>query len=54
MIVKGVIQMLEEFLFPWQSYVMIKHPWAMPVFMLILSLILSIITWTRQKYSKDK
>ncbi|MFZ7121601.1 MAG: hypothetical protein ACOWWH_11715 [Eubacteriaceae bacterium] len=46
--------MIEEFLFPWKSYVMIKHPWATPIFMLVLSLLLSIITWIRQENSKDK
>lgn len=43
---------MKELLFPWESYVMIKNPWAMPVFMIVLSLLLSTITWTKNK-SKD-
>lgn len=40
---------VDKFLFPWESHVMKKYPLAMSVFLLVLSIMLSIITWVRQK-----
>lgn len=51
---KGDFIIMKDLLFPWESHVMIKTPWAMPLFMLILSLILSIVTWVRKDNSKNK
>lgn len=36
---------MEQFIFPWDSQVMIHHPLAMPIFMLILSIALSVLSW---------
>lgn len=43
---------MEQFLWPWQSKVIIQYPWALYVFLSFLSIILSIITWMRKKSSK--
>lgn len=40
---------MEKFLFPWESHVMRDYPLAMPIFLLILGIILSTITWFRQR-----
>jgi len=45
---------MKDWLFPWESHIMLTNPLAMPVFMILLSFLLSIITWTRQHKSKDK
>ena len=39
--------MLQEWLFPWESQVMIEHPFAMPLFMGMISILLSILSWIR-------
>lgn len=44
--------MINEWLFPWESHIMLKNPFALPVFMVIFSLLLSIITWISQRNSK--
>ncbi len=36
---------MEKYIFPWDSQVMINYPWVMPVFMLIMGIVLSIISW---------
>lgn len=38
---------MEKYLFPWDSRVMIDHPWAFPVFLFVLSVLLSVISWIR-------
>lgn len=40
---------MDEFLYPWQSHIMKAYPWVMPLFLLILALVLSIVTWIKQK-----
>ncbi|MFE8697144.1 hypothetical protein ACFYKT_12440 [Cytobacillus sp. FJAT-53684] len=45
---------IKEWLFPWESNIMIEHPLAMPVFMVIASFLLSIITWMRQRGSRNR
>jgi hypothetical protein len=44
--------MIKDLLFPWQSHIMLENPMALPVFMVILSFLLSIITWISQRNSK--
>jgi hypothetical protein len=41
--------MMIKFLFPWQNRAMIEYPWALPLFILSLSVILSLITIIREK-----
>ncbi|WP_261798741.1 hypothetical protein [Bacillus tuaregi] len=40
---------MENWLFPWESHVMLSNPIAMPVFMLMVSIVLSIFSWIRQR-----
>jgi hypothetical protein len=40
---------MEKYLFPWKSNVMIHEPWIMPIYLFVLALLLSIITWIREK-----
>jgi len=51
---EGERLMLKEWLFPWESQIMIDHPLAMPVFMGMLSLLLSILSWIRESKCKNK
>lgn len=44
--------MINIWLLPWVSEHMIKKPIAMPVFMVLLSVFLSVITWIRQRDRK--
>ncbi|MBP2240963.1 hypothetical protein J2Z40_001523 [Cytobacillus eiseniae] len=46
--------MIKDWLFPWESHIMINHPLAMPVFMGIASFFLSIVTWTRGNNNQNK
>jgi len=46
--------MMKDWLFPWESHIMMTNPLAMPVFMVMLSLLLSIITWTKQRKTNNK
>lgn len=46
--------MPSEWFFPWESDVMIEHPMAMPIFMGMVSFILSIISWIREGKVKNK
>lgn len=39
---------MEKYLFPWESHVMIHYPWAMPLFLLALGILLSIISWIKR------
>lgn len=48
------MMMIKEWLFPWESHIMISHPLAMPVFMIIASIPLSIVTWVREHRNKSK
>lgn len=45
---------MKEWLFPWHSNVMIEHPFALPIFMFITSLLLSIVTWIMQSRKRHK
>lgn len=38
---------MEKYIFPWDSQVMISYPLAMPIFMIIMSIILSVIGWIK-------
>ncbi len=40
--------MISDWMFPWESPIMVKHPLAMPIFMVILALVMSLITWKRK------
>jgi len=40
---------MDKFLYPWQSHVMQEYPWAMPLFLLTVSLMLSVVTWIKKK-----
>ncbi|WP_332697043.1 hypothetical protein [Halalkalibacter lacteus] len=40
---------MKEILFSWQSQHNIENPWALPTLFGILALLLSMITWVRQK-----
>lgn len=40
---------MEQFLFSWKSHIMIELPWMLPLFMIVLSVMLSAITWTRKR-----
>lgn len=35
--------------FPWHSDMMLKHPWFMQIFLVVLALMFSIITWVKKK-----
>jgi hypothetical protein len=38
---------MEKYIFPWDSQVMTNYPLAMPIFMIIMSIILSVIGWIK-------
>ncbi|SMQ64300.1 hypothetical protein SAMN05444673_0986 [Bacillus sp. OV166] len=38
---------MEKLLWPWQSKVINDYPWVFYIFLISLSIILSIITWVR-------
>ncbi|WP_255351803.1 hypothetical protein [Propionispora sp. 2/2-37] len=40
---------MDKYLFPWQSHIMKEYPWEMPLFMVVLAIMLSVVTWMRQK-----
>jgi hypothetical protein len=40
---------MNEYLWPWQSHVIIKHPWEMSLTFIVLALLLSIISWFKKK-----
>ncbi|MFF2089567.1 hypothetical protein [Paenibacillus sp. NPDC058174] len=44
---------MRDYIWPWQSNVMLKHPWALPILFLILSVILSFVTWSRSKHASQ-
>lgn len=46
--------MIKAWLFPWEADIMMNYPLAMPVFMVIASILLSIFTWIRQEKLKNK
>ncbi|MDF2504309.1 hypothetical protein [Clostridium sp.] len=45
---------MKEFLFPWQAHVLEKHPFALIIFIFVISIILSIFTWIREKNQHRK
>lgn len=45
--------MAEWFAF-WKSDVMMKYPWAQPVFFAVLALGLSLFTWLRKPRTQNK
>ncbi|WP_281364505.1 hypothetical protein [Paenibacillus agri] len=40
---------MSEYLWPWQSHVFILHPWAISIMFIVLSLLLSMISWFKKK-----
>lgn len=40
---------MAKFLFPWEYHVLSNYPYALLVFIIIVSIILSIVTWIRDK-----
>ena len=40
---------MQRLLLPWQDSTMLQYPWVLPIFIFFLSIILSIITWIRNK-----
>jgi len=40
---------MKEFLFPWQIHVLKKYPLALIVFIIVVSIVLAIITWIKEK-----
>lgn len=40
---------MNQYLWPWQTHVMIQHPWTLLAFFGMLSIPLSVISWNRQK-----
>ncbi len=37
-----------DYILPWQSSVMLKHPWVLSAFFLIIAILLSFLTWFRR------
>lgn len=40
---------MEKYIFPWKSHVMLEEPWIMPLFLIVLGILLSVITWIKAK-----
>lgn len=40
---------MEKYLFPWKSDFMLSDPWIMPIYLLVLGVLFSTITWHRGK-----
>jgi len=40
---------MSKYLWPWQSHIMEKFPWEMPIVFIILAVLLSFLTWFRKK-----
>ncbi|MFC3746082.1 hypothetical protein [Paenibacillus sp. GCM10012306] len=40
---------MKGYLWPWQSHVILLHPWAISIMFIVLALLLSMITWFKKK-----
>ncbi|GKU26559.1 hypothetical protein [Clostridium folliculivorans] len=43
---------MKDFIFAWKSKIMITKPWLMPILLFTLGVLLSFITYIREKQSK--
>lgn len=41
---------MKDFIFAWKSKIMMTKPWLMPIFLFTLGVLLSFITYIREKH----